>query len=139
MPVCKPPTKLFSDEPTEVAITFSLPINPAAKELMKWWLETAYNDCLASMPKIDEYGAEQKSEGSADLRIIGKNLAELNGWQNPDDAVCQEMGAWFYLQGKIARLINDYKHHRHGKSDSLHDASVYVTMMRRIQTTKNWP
>ena len=129
------------DSDRTTTVTFQLPEDPTARLLMEWWLGTAYEDCLASVPKIKEYGAsgESHDDGSSDLRVIGTNLAELIGWKNSDDAVCQEMGAWFYLQGKVARLINDYRCRRHGKADSWHDATVYTMMARRLQSKKNWP
>jgi hypothetical protein len=71
--------------------------------------------------------------------VIGENIAELLEWRNVPDALLQELGCFFYLQGKIARLISDYKQKRPGKADTLHDISVYAMMMRRLQQTKNWP
>lgn len=114
-----------------------VPVNDATEELTVWWLMTAAKDLWAQTPKMHEYGGG--GEGSADLRDIGTSLAELTGWEQPDAAVVQEMGVWFYAKGKIARLISDYKQRRAGKDDTWHDLTVYSMMARRIKDVGRWP
>lgn len=117
---------------------FPLPEDERQAELMVWWLGTAYRDFQATMPKVQEYGGS-KVEGSADLMLIGENLALLLDMHDVRDAVKQELACWFYMQGKIARLVSDYQHHRSGKADTWFDAVVYGMMARRLQVAGRWP
>lgn len=112
-------------------------LEPRSQELLEWWMHTAFEDFMATVPKMIEYGGT--TEGSADLQLIGENLATLLDQHDSTDAVKQEMGCWFYLQGKIARLVTDYKQKRAGKSDTWFDASIYTMMARRIQERGQWP
>lgn len=106
-------------------------------EMARWWMEVAWQDVLAAIPKTNEYSGSQG--GSADLRLMGDNLAELMGWRGVSDAVKQELAVWFYVQGKAARLVSDYQQQREGKDDTWHDISVYSMMARRLQATGRWP
>lgn len=115
----------------------SYTVDDGQMDLVEWWLSTAMNDLLQATPKAAEYGGA--GEGSADLRLIGDNLAELLGMRDAGDAVKQELGAWFYMQGKVARLVSDYQQHKPGKPDTWHDATVYSMMARRLQETGRWP
>lgn len=112
-------------------------IPPEARELLKWWIFTATRDAERTIPKMFEYGGG--AEGSADLQLMGENLATLLDMHDAPDAVKQEMACWFYLQGKIARLVSDYKAHRAGKGDTWFDAEIYAKMARRIQEHGQWP
>lgn len=118
-------------------MTFLQPPSPALKQVAEWWLDTAIDDFSAAVPKAMEYGGTQ--QGSADLRLMGDNLAELMGWKNVSDAVKQELAVWFYVQGKAARLVSDYQQKRPGKADTWHDISVYTMMARRLQDVGRWP
>jgi hypothetical protein len=106
-------------------------------DLEAWWLHVSMGDYEAALPKVSQYGGA--GGGSADLRLIGDNLAELMRWRDADDAVRQELGVWFYVQGKAARLVSDYQQQRPGKADTWHDLSVYTMMARRLQDTGQWP
>lgn len=109
----------------------------ARETLLDWWMATAREDLLASLPKVEEYGG---ASGSADLKLIGDNLAVLMGWpEGTTDALKQELGCWFYAQGKQARLVSDYQQQRPGKADTWHDLTVYSMMARRIQEVGTWP
>lgn len=107
------------------------------RDLAVWWLSTVCQDFEATVPKMLEYGGHQ--EGSADLQLIGENLATLLGMHDAPDAVKQELGCWFYMQGKVARLVSDYQQHRPGKKDTWFDACIYAMMSRRIQEVGRWP
>lgn len=102
-----------------------------------WWRATAQHDFETMLPKISEYGGA--GGGSADLRLMGDNLAELLNWRDAPEAVRQELAVWFYVQGKAARLVSDYQQQRPGKPDSWHDIVVYAMMARRLQATGEWP
>lgn len=127
----------FKPQQVSTTLTFFEPPSPALKQVAQWWLDTAAQDFTAISSKIAEYGGI--GTGSADLRVIGENIAELLEWRDVPDALLQELGCFFYLQGKIARLISDYKHKRPGKEDTLLDISVYTFMIRRLQATGSWP
>lgn len=112
--------------------------NPGNEDLFFWWMHTAIEDFQKTVPKATEYGGS-KIEGSADLMLIGENLAMLVGMHDASDAVKQELGCWFYMQGKVARLVSDYQQHRAGKADTWFDAEIYAKMARRLQETGRWP
>jgi len=125
-------------QPQQQSIQFILPDNERQAELMIWWLKTAYEDFVRTVPKIDEYGGTMNI-GSADLILIGENLAVLLGMHNASDAVKQELGVWFYMQGKVARLVSNYHKQEPGKADSWFDATIYCMMARRLQEVGRWP
>lgn len=110
----------------------------ANPELFHWWMDTAYEDFIKTLPKADEYGGREQGPAT-DLFLIGRNLAELCGMHDAPDAVMMELGCWFYMQGKVARLISDYQQQRPGKPDTWFDSSIYAKMARRIQETGQWP
>lgn len=118
-------------------LTFFEPPSLALKQVAQWWLDTAAQDFTAISSKIAEYGGSRG--GSADLRLMGDNLAELLGWDKADEATRQSLACWLYLQGKIARLVSDFQQQRPPKDDTLLDISVYAMMMRRLKETGNWP
>ena len=118
-------------------ITFFEPPSPAMRKIAQWWLDTAAQDFAAISSKIAEYGGIRG--GSADLRLMGDNLAELLGWNEASEATRQSLACWLYLQGKIARLVSDFQQQRPPKDDTLLDISVYAMMMRRLNATGNWP
>lgn len=123
------------EELADFEVTTGLP------ELLTWWVGVSVSDFNATVPKIEEYGQAkpQDEEGSADLRLIGENIAELIGLRDADSALKQELGAWFYLQGKTARCVANYKQGKPAKPDTLLDTSVYAMIMRRLQETGQWP
>lgn len=102
-----------------------------------WWLRTAQRDFEATVPKMVEYGGA--GSGSSDLRTMGYALAELCDLHDAPDAVKLELAVWFYILGKVSRLVSDYKAGKAGKPDTWFDISVYAMMGRRIQETGDWP
>ena len=123
------------DPPAGKVASYTIPEGQEA--IFMWWMDTAYHDFNKTMPKAQEYGGS--GVGSADLRVIGRNQAELLGWDPIDMAVAEEIGCWFYLQGKTARLISDYQVRRRGKPDTWFDSTVYTMMARRLQEVGRWP
>lgn len=106
--------------------------------LMAWWLSTALDDFNATVPKILEYGGKHGTEGAADLRTMGDAMATLLGW-GVFSPVALELACWFYILGKVGRLISDYQQQREGKDDTWHDITVYSMMARRIKAVGRWP
>lgn len=101
--------------------------------LMAWWLNTSLCDFQAGAPKVDEYGAH-------DLEVMGFAMGLL-AWKKPKVAlpVAVELSVWFYVLGKVARLLSDYMAERPGKGDTWHDITYYSMMARRVQETGRWP
>lgn len=121
----------------ETVLVFDKKPPAALEDAARWWMDTSAVDFMAAVPKSVEYGGT--TGGSADLRLMGDNLAELMGWRNVSDAIKQELAVWFYAQGKAARLVSDYQQQRPGKADTWHDLTVYSMMARRLQESGNWP
>lgn len=119
-------------------LQFFTPTSPVAKNLFEWWMNTAYEDFVGTVPKMLEYGGVSTGPAT-DLLLIGRNLAELLDMHDAPDALLMELGAWFYMQGKVARLVSDYKQKRAGKSDTWFDSTIYSLMARRIQQVGQWP
>src|SRR5687767_13417616 len=120
------------EQPLKITKTINF-LEPPTKPILglaNWWLDTAIADFDAQIPKMFEYGGIQG--GSADLRLMGDNLAELMQWREADEATRQSLACWLYLQGKVARLVSDFQRQRPPKDDTLHDISVYTMMMRRL-------
>jgi hypothetical protein len=137
------PIRRFVQADTPVArYVFQLPEDPTARGLFEWWINTAFEDFVATVPKMLEYGGDPNQRpGSADLRIIGESLMELLGWEvtTENQAVAQELACWFYTLGKGGRLISDYQQRKPGKSDTWFDKTIYSMMARRIQQVGRWP
>jgi hypothetical protein len=121
---------------------FLLPESGVQRDLMLWWMTTAYEDFMQKAPKVDEYGAH-------DLEIMGAILMvmvykhHLDLLREAEQAtklpVATELAVWFYILGKVARLVSDYMAGRSGKPDTWHDITFYSMMARRIQETGRWP
>lgn len=116
-----------------------MPEDGQQAELMRWWLTTAYEDFQASTPKTEEYGAH-------DLEIMGAVLVLLSFKEKISilaeaqaAPIGSELACWFYVLGKVARLVSDYMAQRPGKPDTWHDITVYSMMARRIQEHGRWP
>ena len=113
-------------------------LDDAGIELLHWWLVGSMSDFLKTVPKAMEYGGHA-SGPATDLLLIGRNLAELLDMHDAPDSLLMELGCWFYMQGKVARLVSDYKQKRPGKRDTWFDAEIYAKMARRIQEKGQWP
>jgi hypothetical protein len=119
-------------------IEFQLPGEPRSRELAIWWMNTAWADFEKQTPKMHEYGGRRDS-GSSDLIVMGDTLGTLLRWGGHGIEVALEMACWFYVVGKVSRLISDYQQQNPGKPDTWHDISVYAMMARRIQAVGRWP
>lgn len=101
-------------------------------ELMEWWQTQSERDLAELLPKVGEYGA-------FDLQIIGDVLATMSNWdQNTPTRVKEELGCFFYLLGKVARMASAYRENRLPSDDTYHDAEVYAKMVRRIRDRGEW-
>lgn len=109
----------------------STAIPTPADILTEWWLELAREEARRVVPKAVEYG-------STDLRDIGVNIARLCG-RTVTDAEAEELGIYFYLEGKFARWRSAIMEGRPVSDDTLHDIGVYVRMAQRVRHSGNWP
>lgn len=117
-----------------------IPDDPQQASLFTWWMNTALNDFQEGAPKVDEYGAH-------DLEIMGAVLVLLAYKEQLVTTLAEaraapigtELACWFYVLGKVARLVSDYMAKRAGKADTWHDITFYSMMARRIQETGRWP
>lgn len=87
-----------------------------------WWLATAESDAAAFAPKFDEYGSD-------DLARIGYKMADLMG-REVDVEEANEIGIYFYLEGKLARWHEAIQQGRRVSDDTLLDGTTYFNMAR---------
>lgn len=100
--------------------------------LTRWWRQTAETDLAMLLPKAREYSAH-------DLRMAGRILADMLGWDDADNATCAEIATAWYLVSKAMRAMGAYKEHRLPSADTLTDLRVYATMAARIREAGGWP
>ncbi|XAO35661.1 hypothetical protein SEA_FIRECASTLE_54 [Microbacterium phage FireCastle] len=110
--------------------------------LYRWWMETAHNEIAPMVDKITEYGGSNRA---TDLTELGRVMVE-SGVKHPpilagpeQDAFYQELGCFFYLQGKFGRWVAAIKEGRPVSDDTLHDIGIYVRMVQRIRAAGGWP
>ena len=97
----------------------------------EWWRLTSENDLQDALVKLGEYG-------SHDLTEIGRAMAQVAGWEGLTDAELGELGVFFYLQGKVARMVEAFAERRWPSDDTWKDTGTYVTMARRIRDAGVW-
>jgi len=129
-------------EVTDREVTFTVKLPPtvsntsaeAVKELFVWWLTAALGDAVAVLPKAAEYSAD-------DLRVLGRELLELTGRDVTEMSrgELEQVGCYFYLQGKMARWHGAIVEGRAVSLDTLVDISIYTQMVRRIYDAGSWP
>lgn len=107
------------------------------EDLVGWWKATAQADIEGSIDKVREYGG-------CDLLMLGTSLyqwaKEGKDWSgDPTPAFLQELGIWFYLQGKIGRALSALQAGKFPSDDTILDIVYYAMMIRRIRTTGGWP
>ena len=108
-------------------------------EFIQWWLRVTIEDLRATIPKMIEYGGVEGQSGSADLIVMGDAQAELMGHHDMDPPWKQALACWFYLLGKVARMVSNFKRRDWPKQDTVHDARVYLMMIQRLADRGRWP
>lgn len=101
-------------------------------DLGRWWYDTAHFDFIAVEPKAIEYS-------SYDMDMIGQVMADISGQGVVDDQMKAELGTFYYMLGKIARMAGAYKDGSLPSDDTIHDITVYSMMLRRIRAVGGWP
>lgn len=95
-------------------------------ELKDWWLSVAQSDAEMAERKAAEYGSE-------DLEHIGKTLRRMMKVEPRVSNV--ELGIFFYLAGKMARITEAIRTGAAPSDDSYRDLEVYARMVRRTRVT----
>ena len=101
-------------------------------ELAGWWAGQAQAEIGMVVDKAIEYGA-------TDLRDLGRQIYEMAGRPQPDDAVATEAGISFYLMGKVSRIAAAFREGRLPSSDTWLDIGVYARMAQRVRQIGAWP
>jgi hypothetical protein len=104
----------------------------AEDELAQWWRDQAESEISQTVAKSVEYGAY-------DLIVIGHTLGHAIGWEGMTDREATYVGAFFYLQGKVARMASAITEKRLPSDDTDFDTGVYVRMMQRAKQKGGWP
>lgn len=101
-----------------------------AHHLANWWLAKSKAEIAAMVPKAIRYG-------SSDLLLMGAAMQLL--FPGLSDKVSgQELGVWFYVLGKVARLLGGYAQGELPDIDSWWDMKVYATMAQHIREFGGW-
>jgi hypothetical protein len=101
-----------------------------ADELAAWWLQHAKDEIAKLVPKAIAYG-------SADLKVMGEAMLQLHpklqGVVNG-----QELAIWFYVLGKVARLVGGYAQGELPDIDSWYDLRIYGGMAEHVREKGGW-
>lgn len=106
--------------------------------LEDWWGEVSAGDVAAVAHKAMEYG-------SADLDVMGEALVATSAFDTAGMSLetkrklGQELALSFYLLGKVGRMFGAYANGRLPSDDTIHDATVYSMMLRRVRAEGAWP
>lgn len=119
---------MAADETPRIPGTEGL-VDPAKLSAGEWWAETARVDAAGFVPKFEEYGSQ-------DLMDIGRRMESLvagRAGRKPrklSDEEAAELGIYFYLEGKLARMHEAIKRGDRASDDTLLDLTVYTMMAR---------
>lgn len=101
-----------------------------ADALAHWWMNKAAAEVAKMVPKAIAYG-------SSDLKVMGEAMLELHPrMRGVVDG--QELAIWFYVQGKIARLLGGYAQGELPDEDSWWDLKVYAGMAQHVREFGGW-
>lgn len=101
-----------------------------ASALANWWMRKAAAEVKQMVPKAIAYG-------SSDLKVMGEAMLELHP-QMRGVVDGQELAIWFYVQGKIARLLGGYAQGELPDEDSWWDLKVYAGMAQHVREFGGW-
>lgn len=91
-----------------------------------WWMDDSHDLAFGCVTKAAEYG-------SGDLRDIGRRfwrLANRHVHEPLTDIEAAEIGCYFYLVGKIARVDSALQRGDWASDDTWLDIEVYAKMVR---------
>ncbi|QJD50031.1 hypothetical protein SEA_RASOVI_57 [Microbacterium phage Rasovi] len=111
--------------------------------LYQWWMQTAHDEITPMLGKMVEYGGANRATDLIDIgRVLeeaGVRVDHFRTDQHTQTARQQELGCFFYLQGKFGRWVAAVKEGRPVSDDTLHDIGIYVRMVQRIRAVGGWP
>lgn len=117
------------EEPTERSV------EPEEEELgllRLWWVAKGHEDAALITEKYKEYG-------NTALLEVGQQLADVMGREDITKAEAQELGIWFFMMGKMARLKSAILRGDQASEDTWQDLTCYSMMGRRIRSEGGWP
>lgn len=126
-----PPNDNLAEAKIDTEPTQTPEFNAMEAELRGWWFDQAEAEIDGTVKKAIEYS-------STDLLDLGRTLAYCMG-RTVSDEEAEELGVFFYLQGKMSRWAGAIKSGRRVSDDTLFDISVYTRMAQRIRHAGNWP
>ncbi len=102
-----------------------------------WWAAMADVELERTIPKCIEYG-----DDGDDLVAIGHDI-DMIIRKDPPPGVSStqwqsELGVFFYLRGKVARMLAAFKKGRLPSFDTFFDTKVYAAMLMRIRHHGLW-
>lgn len=106
--------------------------------LEQWWRANTESEIAWLVPKAEEYGGMHRA---SDLVDLGRTMTELMG-RDPgeySEGALQELGIYFYLEGKLGRWKAAILENRGVSEDTLTDISVYARMALRARQAGGWP
>lgn len=108
------------------------------QELQDWWERLAKSDIVNMLPKARERGGN-------DLYEVGRALGAIAEWQGSPNseeearAELVELGIWFYVIGKMARVQAALERGEVPDEDTTKDLRIYMMMIERVRSVGNWP
>jgi len=101
-----------------------------AEDLANWWMDHAAAEVRKLVPKAIAYG-------SADLQVMGEAMLSLMpGLRGVVEG--QELAIWFYVLGKVARLVGGYAQGELPDIDSWYDLRIYGGMAEHVREKGGW-
>jgi hypothetical protein len=100
------------------------------ENLTTWWAEQAGEEIAKMGPKAVEYGAY-------DLTLVGAIMQDTMGLYR--DVNLAELACWFYIFGKIGRVVGALRVGAAPSDDTILDIGIYSRMIQRIRQSGGWP
>lgn len=128
-----------------IADTNVITIDPRTEgsALHEWWLNKAEAEVTPLIAKAKEYGGTRRAldliEIGRALMLAGVEIDQSADIYQATEAELQELGIYFYLQGKFARWTAAIAEGRPVSADTLLDIGIYVRMVQRIREQGGWP
>jgi len=108
------------------------PLCDLIADLKEWWGQKAAEDAILIVQKYQEYGNHA-------LVTTGREIATLMGRENVTKAEAQELGIYFFMQGKLSRWKNAILNGERVSEDTVQDLTCYAMMARRVHEKDGWP
>ena len=123
------------DQAIQEGIAAVLASNGVTDPLFHWWMQHAYEEAAHTLPKAIEYGSTELQEAGHILASLMSKPIE----EPMSDAAAMETQIYQYVLGKVGRWTAAMRRGDRVSDDTLFDIGVYVTMVRKIRDTGEWP